>query len=362
MRTDLPAWVREAGELPLGFAQVREDPLQDLELVRALERPVRALVIASGGCTAAALAGEPAVRQLDLVDPNSHQLALTRLKLRLLKVPRLLRMQVLGHAALPPEARASILAALLGELELPQHALGPAEAVARLGPDYAGRYERTFAALRALLRDHQFDLRDLLELKDPVEQERRARPRTLLGQALDRAMEQVFALPNLIALFGENATRNRARPFHEHFAEQTRRVLAARPAAGNPWLWQVLIGRYPSGVPAPWLELEPRDELPEVRWVHAQVDDALQLEGEPYDLIHLSNVLDWVDKDDARALLDLAWMRLSRGGAVIVRQLNSTLDVRAMGSRFAWDEEYSRRLHEEDRSFFYRDLHVGFRR
>lgn len=362
MRGDLPAWVREAGELPLGYAQVREDPLQDLELVRALDRPVRVLLIASGGCTAAALAGEPAVRHLDLVDPNAHQLALSRLKLRLLRLPRLERMQILGHASLPPEARWGLIETLLGELELPEHALGPADAVARLGPDYAGRYERTFAALRAELRDQQFDLRDLLELRDPVEQERRVRPHTLLGQALDRAFEQVFAHRNLVKLFGEAATRNRAQPFDRHFAEQTRRALAARPAAGNPWLWQVLVGRYPSAVPAPWLELEPRDELPEWRWIHASVEDALQLDGPPYDLIHLSNVLDWLEPDDARALLDLAWMRLSRGGAVIIRQLNSTLDVRAAGERLAWDEEYARRLLEEDRSYFHRDLHVGFRR
>lgn len=354
-------WVRQAAELPLGFAQVREDPLQDLDLVRTLDRPARVLLVASGGCTAAALAGEERVRALHLVDPNPHQLALARLKLRLLRLPVPERLQLLGHTPLPLATRADRLAGLLGELELPPNALGPTEVVARLGPDYAGRYERVFAALRASLRDQQFDVRALVELRSPPEQARRVAPSTALGQALDRAFAEVFALPNLVALFGEGATRNRAQPFDRHFAARARAVLESLPAAGNPWLWQVLVGRHPPGVHVPWLELPARERLPELSWEQASVEAALQAEGASFDLIHLSNVLDWLDPEPARALLARAWERLAPGGAVIVRQLNSTLDVRGLGERLEWDAEYSARLHEEDRSWFYRDLHVGRR-
>ena len=79
-----PEWVERALELPLLFAQVREDALQDVALVRACSRGAQVLLIASGGCTAAALAAEANVARLVLVDPNPAQLALTRLKLHLL--------------------------------------------------------------------------------------------------------------------------------------------------------------------------------------------------------------------------------------------------------------------------------------
>ncbi|HBP18649.1 MAG TPA: hypothetical protein DEA08_12795, partial [Planctomycetes bacterium] len=83
--SDLPDWILAAQALPLAFALVREDPLQDQALVRQLaaERGsgLAVLQIASGGCTAALLAREPAVAQLHLVDANPAQLALNRLKL-----------------------------------------------------------------------------------------------------------------------------------------------------------------------------------------------------------------------------------------------------------------------------------------
>lgn len=355
----LPSWVREANELPLGSAQVREDPLQDLELVRGLDRPARALLVASGGCTAALLACQSQLRGLDLVDPNPAQLALTRLKLRLLREPVPERMQLLGHAPLPLEARAERLAALLQELSLPAQSLGPLETVARLGPDYAGRTERLFAALRARLRDQQFDLRELVGLRAPAEQLRRIRPGTLLGQGLARACEEVFALPNLEALFGVAATRNRVQPFEQHFAERLRHVLGSLPAAGNPWLWQLLIGRYPPGVPAPWLEQPPREQLPPLRCLHTSLEDALEGEEGPWELIDLSDVLDWQEPDQARETLARARARLAPGGVLVVRQLNSAHDVPALSEGIAWDEEYAARLHEEDRSYFYRALHVG---
>ena len=47
------------------------------------------------------------------------------------------------------------------------------------------------------------------------------------------------------------------------------------------------------------------------------------------------------------------------GGWVFVRQLNSTLDVPALGESFRWHEDEARAMHRRDRSFFYRALHLG---
>src|SRR5262245_66024072 len=106
MSITFPPWVLEAATLPVAFAQVREDPLLDLWVVRQLSRDARVVLIASGGCTATLLAAAPNVAWLHLVDPNPAQLALSRLKLRLLETsapPD--RLALLGHASLPAAER-----------------------------------------------------------------------------------------------------------------------------------------------------------------------------------------------------------------------------------------------------------------
>src|SRR5262249_6918414 len=106
----LPAWVADVARLPIAFAQVREDPLLDLWVVERIEGTARVLLIASGGCTAAVLAGSGRVGHLHLVDPNPAQIALARWKLALLETAESdRRAAVLGHAPMPARERAAEL-------------------------------------------------------------------------------------------------------------------------------------------------------------------------------------------------------------------------------------------------------------
>jgi S-adenosylmethionine-diacylglycerol 3-amino-3-carboxypropyl transferase len=345
------------------FAQVREDPLQDRALVRRLrdERGagLRVLQVASGGCTAAVLACEEGVDELVLVDPNPAQLALARLKLRLLQVLEPgERLPLLGHQPWGPDARRLALQAHLRTLDLELGDLGPPDLVCELGPDQSGRYEQTFAALRRALDDQAEAVLALLQLDDPSQQASRVAAGAPLGDALQRAFAEVFALEPLVALFGEGATSNRVRPFDEHFLARTRDACAAFPAASNPYLWQVLAGRYPSDAVAPWLELT-AETLPRVTCVNRFMNDALREVDGAFDLVHLSNILDWLSHDEAAETLRLATDRLRPGGRVVIRQLNSTVDVRGAGPGVTWEAGLSEALHAQDRSFFYRDLHVG---
>ena len=79
------AWVSRTARLPVAFSQVREDALLDLEISRRLRDGFEGILIASGGCTAAYLAARSRASRLHLVDMNPAQIALTRLKLRLLE-------------------------------------------------------------------------------------------------------------------------------------------------------------------------------------------------------------------------------------------------------------------------------------
>jgi S-adenosylmethionine-diacylglycerol 3-amino-3-carboxypropyl transferase len=359
METRIASWVAEVAGLPIAFAQVREDADLDRWVVERLGEEVRVLLVASGGCTAAALAVLPCVTHLHLVDPNPAQLLLSRLKLHLLQTASTAdRLALLGHAPMAPQEREARIVAALTILDHPATCLGPARVWAPLGLDHAGRYERLFAHLREALANHAEAIADLMQLRDPAEQAARVAPSTPLGRALDAAFEDVMALPNLVQLFGEGATRNRVEPFARHFARRTRHVLATLPAADNPYLGQVLLGRFPPGVLTPWLTAPAPARMPRLTWANALMTEALRASPEAFDLIHLSNILDWLSPEDARATLDLAWAALRPGGWVLIRQLNSTLDVRAQGSRFQWDAA-AETLHARDRSYFYRALHLG---
>ncbi len=165
-----------------------------------------------------------------------------------------------------------------------------------------------------------------------------------------------------VAVFGEGATRNRVEPFARHFANRTRWALANFPAADNPYLWQVLAGRHPPGAMVPWLEAPAPDRLPEVAWHATFMTEALRGARTIYDFVHLSNILDWLSPEEARATLEFACAALRPGGWVLVRQLNSTIDVPGLGKGFDWDIDMSRALHAVDRSYFYRGLFIGRKR
>jgi S-adenosylmethionine-diacylglycerol 3-amino-3-carboxypropyl transferase len=354
-----PDWLEQAAALPLAFALVREDSLLDLEVAALAGPTVRVIMVASGGCTAAALAASPNVAALHLVDPNPAQLALCQLKLHLLQtaVPAE-RLALLGHTPMPALQRRRQLSAALAAVGLSEGCMGPVERVAEFGPDHAGRYERLFARLRHALADHASEFDALLRLRDPAEQARRAAPSAPLGQALDAAYDDVLDLSNLVRLFGAGATQNPVEPFARHFARRTRAALATLPAADNPYLWSMLAGRFPE-VPVPWLNLPVSDRRPDVEYTRGVMDEALARGPGRYDLVHLSNILDWLTPQEARRTLQLAHEALRTDGLVFVRQLNSTLDVPALGPFFRWDENAAGDLHQRDRSFFYRALHLG---
>ena len=352
-------WVETTSRLPVAFAQVREDPLVDAALVRRLGRPPRVLMIASGGETAALLATLP-LQRLHLVDMNPAQLALTRVKLRLLQsVEPQQRLRILGYHPLPAEQRETIIQAILADLHLPGDALGPPQWIAKYGPDYCGRYEWIFARLRTILTDQTDALEQLMLLDDPVAQARLLQSQTSLSEVLAAAFEQTMELSTLVRIFGSEATANRCQPFADHFRKQTQTALAALPARENPFLHQIFLGKF-IGSPWPWLEAPTHTSLPETRYTQAKMVDALEsLADQSYDLIHLSNILDWVQPAEAQRLLDHTYRCLSHGGLVVIRQLNSRLPIRDLPSGIDWDETASAQLHQADRSFFYRSLHVG---
>lgn len=313
----------------MAFAQVREDPRLDLEVVAELGPAPRVVMIASGGETALCL-GRLRLGQLLLVDVNPAQLALVKIKWWLAEnVCAEEARRRLGH--LPQAERAERLGETLSDLGLPLNALGSFDRLAQDGPDYSGRYERLFAALRHALR----------------------------SRTLEDAFAEVMALDNLVALFGASATQNPRRSFAEHFSQRTRLALERPDAARNPFLQSILTGCSPDW---DWLRDWQRPKT-QPQWLPGAMAEVLpQLPPASLDLVHLSNILDWLSPPEAAEVLQRAARVLRRGGRVLVRQLNSSLNIARLDAPFEWDDAAGARLVERDRSYFYPQIHLGRKR
>ena len=362
------SWVEEAAKLPVAFAMVREDAAIDLSLLQTIKAAQpRMAMVASGGCTAALLCASGRLDRLTLIDTNPAQLALTALKLLLLEHAPEDRLAILGHRPMSATARLEALEKLLDKsaLGLALDTLGPAATLAALGPDFSGRYEYVFAALRVALSEHQRQLQELLALADTVNQTALTAPLTPLGMALDDAFETVMTQDNLVRLFGVNATANGEEPFARHFLRRLRICLANLPANTNPYLQSMLLGKMPVHTKNHMLWLSQKqlgaEGVAETKceYIAGHMEEVLAgMAKNSLDIVHLSNILDWLPGQAAGTTLAQASRALKSGGLIVIRRLNSSLDIQALSEDFRWLPQ-SKQLHAGDRSFFYKSLHVG---
>lgn len=350
----LASWINTACQFPIGFAQVREDPLLDVEVIEHLNRPqTKVLMIASGGCTAALLATHPLVNELTVVDPNLSQLGLTQLKLHLLEHCSIEeRLSILGHQKMPVQDRRAWIAHQLNLLGLPADTLGDLDTVAESGLDYSGRYEYLFLQLQHEIRHFEHEINDILTHSESTVSEH-------LKECLYESFRKVMSLDNLVALYGEGATQNPAIPFWEHFFLQTMNALNCPLAKNNPFLSQLLLGRF-SQQPYEWLTKPKQAITQNIRFLNHTLSDTLDKANDFFDFIHLSNALDWLNPQEAKAMLRSVANKLNSGGMLILRQLNSTLDIPSLGNnQIEWQVRDGEDYRNQDRSFFYKRLLLG---
>lgn len=348
------SWVNTACQFPVGFAQVREDPLLDVQVIEHLNRPqTKVLMIASGGCTAALLATHPLVNELTVVDPNLSQLGLTQLKLHLLEHCSIEeRLSILGHQQMPVQDRREWIARHLNLLGLPADTLGDLDKVAESGLDYSGRYEYLFLQLQHEIRHFEPEISAVLSNSNSTISEN-------LKDALNASFKKVMTLDNLVALYGEGATQNPAMPFWEHFFLQTMNALNCPLAKNNPFLSQLLLGQF-NQQPYEWLTKPKQTISKKLKFLNNTLSETLDMANDSFDFIHLSNALDWLNPQEAKSMLRSVANKLNSGGMLILRQLNSTLDIPSLGSnQIEWQVQDGADYLHQDRSFFYKRLLVG---
>ncbi|MCM8541248.1 MAG: BtaA family protein [Lentisphaeraceae bacterium] len=337
---------KDITSLPIYFSQVREDPLLDWEVIDSLQRPSKVLMIASGGDSVCKLSSHPNISSIDAVDANNSQLAISRFKLSLLKFSSENRLKVLGHEEMDRNVRWQILKEICSESKVKIQELGPKELLFEEGLDFTGRYEQLFIGIQKELKRANIcpeKLTDNIEL-------------------IRELFTEHFSLDLLLSIFGKAATQNPLDSFHNHFFRQLLNFLDQKDSLNSPFLNQMLYGSFSGKNLYEWLKLPALKEsdLCNVNFHnHKMLSYLLNSEDSSYDFIHLSNILDWLKEDEAVLLLDNVFRVLKRSGKVIVRQLNSKLDIPAAGNRLNWDYRLSQQLKKVDQSFFYRSVLVG---
>lgn len=317
---------------PIQFAVVREDPRVESVLIERLATR-RMLTVASGGCTALTLGALYPELELTLVDPNKAQLELVRNK----------------------------AAALLRSTESERRALFNIEDDRPDGLNQCGNFESLFRSLRHFL----------LEFVAPREAfETLFSDRDALGRVDDLlfgspwwpvAFRTFFGDDLLATMFGPDAIQHAAPgSYPGYFRELFERGLRRPDAFDNYFLHHVLLGRYLDRATAlPDYLVNPVGSL-RFELLETTLGAAPRLET--YDLVGLSNIMDWMDDDAIQALAGRLGDALRPGAAVLYRQLNNDDDLEAVfGERFRFDPALGAGLLGLDRSLFYQSIHVGIR-
>ncbi len=316
---------------PLQFAVVREDPRLEAMVLAEIEPPRRALLVASGGCTALSLQALFPDASFALVDPNPAQLAHVRRKVDALALPADVRKRAFGIGE-------------SGADDLSQQ----------------GNFESLFRGLRGFVHDFVAGGETWRRFFRATPGERQT---VLADVAACRywpvAFELFFSDDLLHAIFGTAATQHAERgSYPAYFRRAIERGLARDDAAVNPFLHHVLLGHYlddPSSLP-PFLAAPPAGFRFE--YVVGTLESAADLAASCA-LVHLSNVFDWMDDASAGATGRAIAARTRPGTVVLVRQLNNRRDVRRHLPGFRWDDARGAAMLASDRSLFYERIHVG---
>ena len=315
------------------FAVVREDPKVEAALVR-LTNASNVLLIASGGCTALTLQALFPDLHITLVDFNPVQLERVREKMRVL--------------------RDTDSAARCRKFNIGTN--NPS------GLNQNGNFESLFRGLREFI----FDLvADESEIRGLFEEEGR------LGDVSEMlfsnkywqvAFDLYFSDSLLNAMFGPAATQHAAPgSYPRYFRNLFEKGLTSAAAFDNYFLHHVFLGYYlqrPTSLPY-YLLAPPTDYR--FQMVEGTLEQVPELRR--FDLISLSNIMDWMPLTEIASLIGYLQSEMQSGASVLYRQLNNDTDLTTyFGDSFEFDAALGVQFQKSERSLFYSSVHVGKRR
>jgi S-adenosylmethionine-diacylglycerol 3-amino-3-carboxypropyl transferase len=230
-----------------------------------------------------------------------------------------------------------------------------------------GRYERSVAAFRALLRLIQ-GKRKIARLFEPKSEAERER---FYAEEWDtaawRVLFKLFFNKRVLASRGLSADyfhfADGSASFAESFARRTKHALTELPVRENPFVAQYTLGKYVSEDCLPEY-LRPanfeliKSRLERIENVQLDVRHFKQRVGTArFDGICLSNVFELMSNQETQRALTEVAETLAPGGRITLRNLMVPREA-AADTGLTLDAVQSRALAAADRSFVYRAIHV----
>lgn len=353
---------------PLQFAVMREDPRLEDKLLDRIPGEKRFFGITGAGCTLLHLATRPDLSELVGCDLDARQTTWARFRLAAAKLlSRKDFCRVTGISQIEPAVRDSLLNKVTQALGPEDRAFVKEERAFFVNGAFDdGTFERVFAFWRGFLEKFVVP-RD--EIQKVFEGDRAMAEEVLGADLWPVAFDLAFHQRLLLGLFGPDAIQH-APPgsYPRYFQARFDWALRQPDAKDNPYLSHALRGRYGA--------LDREEALPDFlgaqRWDRladsvgkvtchtGHVPQALAAHPGPYQLIMLSNILDWSSEEETGALAQPVLDALAPGGFLLVRQLNNVRPLpRAWMSSLDFDPALERELSATDRSFFYSAVRVG---
>lgn len=351
------------------FAVQREDPrLEEKLLDRMPGNAKRFFGITAAGCTLLQLSARTDLIDIVGADFDPRQTAWAHF--RFLAARMLNRRdfcRVTGISQIDQATREALFNRVVQALPPDERAFFKAERAFFVGGAFdAGTFERVFACWRGFVEKFVASEDDLERFFAGD----RSVAEAILGSELwPISFELSFHQALLTALFGHNAIQH-APPgsYPRYFRARFEWALRQPDAPANPYLSHVLRGRYgaldrPEAVPD-YLTADRYDRVAQgigrVALVTGNVAEALAARPGPYQLIQLSNILDWSSEAESAELAAPVLEHLAPGGYLLVRQLNNVRPLpQAWTKALEFDLALERELQAIDRSFFYSAIRVG---
>ncbi|RKU15730.1 DUF3419 domain-containing protein [Candidatus Poribacteria bacterium] len=315
------------------FAVVREDPMVEAELVR-LTKASNVLLISSGGCTALTLQSLFPDLHITLVDFNPAQLERVREKMRALRdVDAATRCRRFNIGTSDPK-----------------------------GLNQNGNFESLFRGLREFIFDLVADEAEIRLLFEDRGRLARVSEVLFSSKYWSVAFDLYFSDSLLNAMFSPDATQHaETGSYPRYFQTLFEKGLTSAEAFDNYFLHHVFLGYYlqrPASLPY-YLFAPPADYR--FQMVKGTLDQVPELQC--FDLISLSNIMDWMPLTEIVSLMSYLQNEMKSGATVLYRQLNNYTDLSTyFGDSFEFNTALGVRFQEIERSLFYASVHVGERR
>lgn len=307
---------------------MREDPEIEFDILSKIENPREALLIGSGGCTALTLKNRLPETLFTLLEPNGSQVDLIKQKSEALTEDPKNYSEAFGIGTDNPSS-------LTGN----------------------GNFESLFRCLRNFIYEFVLPQTEWVRFFSHTQGQSEIYKKIVSSNYWSVAFDLFFSDSILMAMFGPAAIQHAPKgSYPGYFKRVLENGLQGKNSKDNYFLHHIFLGYYiESSLPA---YLTEKTQGKSFQFIETLAENVPSYRG--YDLISLSNIFDWMEKDQVAIVANRLSQEMKPGSYLVYRQLNNKTDFRKLfGPKIKFSDDFSSKLQAQDRSLFYQSVHVA---